>query len=87
MTLDDIHHTLAGHLLYGLNLAYEEVDEVTMRAVREVGEDPSWEVEVCCHGIGVSIALRGTCPLTVALAVAERIVPMLERYMGDEAVN
>ena len=42
---------------------------------------------MCCYGLGVSIALRGACPLTVALAVAERIVPMLERYIGNEAVN
>lgn len=91
MTRDDVHHALASHLLYGLNLAYPDVDETHLRRVdMRVGAHQSlamWDVEVCCHGLGFTLTIRGECPLATALAVAERVVPVLEREMCGEVVN
>jgi hypothetical protein len=81
VTADDLHRHLACTLLFGLNVAYEEVDETHIRTVRYVGtaDDPDeWEAEVCCHGLGLTFTERRACPLDAALHVAEHIVTLLE---------
>lgn len=80
-------HTLACHLLYGLNLSYEEVLETS--CARLVGVDGEvWEVEVATD-FGVAIALRSDCPLAAAEAVAGKIIELVEakRMSRDLAVN
>ena len=89
MTADALHTSLASALLYGLNMAYEAVDETHMRTVRFPNGDgfvEVWEVEVCCHGLGFTISLRDDCALDAALAVAAKIIDLLEVENG-EVVN
>lgn len=87
MNTADLQRTLACHLLYGLNMSYEEVDETHIRSVRFPDSHEEWEVEVCCHGIGVSITLRNPCPLDAAMRVAKAVVEMLEEKDDGRGLN
>lgn len=78
-----LHHLLAGHMLYALNLLYNEVAVTHLRVTETPGEPDKWEAEVILESLGVAYTARDDCPLEAAIAAATATVAALDVVRGS----